>query len=203
MVRHTDTRQHLLDAARLLLWEQSYAATSVDAICERAGVGKGSFYHFFASKCALATAAILQHHTRERAKLDAAFSPVVPPLDRFRRHFENTYEEQSSLKATTGRVLGCPVFTLGVETCGADSSLRDTIEQILDEHLAYYTSAIHAAAMEGLVAACEPTHKAAGLFALAQGTLTRARIRNDPEILRDLYGHALDYLHAVRAMAIA
>ncbi len=41
------------------IWRRSYRAASIDAICERAGVRKDSFHHFFKSKTALAAAAIV------------------------------------------------------------------------------------------------------------------------------------------------
>ncbi len=57
MPRISDAKPRLMDAARTLIWENSYGSTSVDAICLKAGVRKGSFYHFFESKSALATEA--------------------------------------------------------------------------------------------------------------------------------------------------
>ncbi|MDE0827432.1 MAG: TetR/AcrR family transcriptional regulator, partial [Akkermansiaceae bacterium] len=52
----------------------------VDGICKRAELGKGSFYHFFKSKTALAIAA-LDHlwETQSRPDLDEIFA------DAFRR----------------------------------------------------------------------------------------------------------------------
>ena len=51
-------KERLTEAAMDLIWENSYGATSVDAICERAGAKKGSFYYFFKSKSELAAAAL-------------------------------------------------------------------------------------------------------------------------------------------------
>ena len=51
-------KTRLMDAAMDLIWENSYGTTSVDAICERAGAKKGSFYYFFKSKSELAAAAL-------------------------------------------------------------------------------------------------------------------------------------------------
>ncbi|HEX6924808.1 MAG TPA: TetR/AcrR family transcriptional regulator [Longimicrobiaceae bacterium] len=50
----TETRTGILDSAHALVMEQGFAATSVDAIVERAGVTKGAFFHHFPSKNALA-----------------------------------------------------------------------------------------------------------------------------------------------------
>src|ERR1700761_8870517 len=58
MGRTSDARQRLIDAANDLIWEYSYGAITIDAICERAAVKKGSFYYFFESKSDLAVTAI-------------------------------------------------------------------------------------------------------------------------------------------------
>lgn len=46
MGRTSSARQRLLNAARDLPWESSYHSITVDAVCARAGVRKGSLYHF-------------------------------------------------------------------------------------------------------------------------------------------------------------
>jgi len=50
----SESRQKLLDAAISLVREKGYAATTVDQVCERAGLTKGAFFHYFESKDALA-----------------------------------------------------------------------------------------------------------------------------------------------------
>ena len=49
-VRSAQTRTALLSAAEAAIARAGYAATSVDEICELAGVSKGAFYHHFSSK---------------------------------------------------------------------------------------------------------------------------------------------------------
>lgn len=52
------SRQKFIDAATALVREQGYADTTVDDICARAGMKKGSFFHHFRSKEDLLLAAI-------------------------------------------------------------------------------------------------------------------------------------------------
>ena len=59
MGRVSDAREKLMSAILELIWSGSYGNTTIDQICERAGVKKGSFYYFFDSKADLAVAAIL------------------------------------------------------------------------------------------------------------------------------------------------
>ena len=58
MPRKSTAKERLTDAALAILWENSYGTASVDAICEKARVQKGRFYHFFKSKADLAAAAL-------------------------------------------------------------------------------------------------------------------------------------------------
>lgn len=50
-------KDKLLDAAVLVVRQKGYAATSVDDLCQAAGVTKGAFFHHFDSKEDLAVAA--------------------------------------------------------------------------------------------------------------------------------------------------
>jgi TetR/AcrR family transcriptional regulator, transcriptional repressor for nem operon len=49
-------RDRLLEAGVKLVREQGFAATSVEQLCKAAGVTKGGFFHYFASKEALGVA---------------------------------------------------------------------------------------------------------------------------------------------------
>lgn len=61
-----DTRQRILDAARDEVLERGFAATSVDAIQETAGISRGTFFYHFPSKDALAQALIERHADEDR-----------------------------------------------------------------------------------------------------------------------------------------
>ena len=82
MGRTSDARERLIGAMNELIWLGSYGSTSVDHICERAEVRKGSFYHYFPGKADLALAAIDEAAIEIFATLDHIYSPTVPPLER-------------------------------------------------------------------------------------------------------------------------
>jgi len=186
MPRKSDAKERLMDAANDLMWESSYSSTSVDAICERAGVKKGSFYHFFESKSDLSVAALEADWQTKKPELDAIFSPTVPPIERFRGYFRRALNKQTALREKTGRVLGCPVFTLGTEVSNLDQAIRLKVEEILGQHLKYLTSAVRDAQSAGLIRTGESGEMARMVFTCYQGTLTLARIQNDLEPLRKL-----------------
>jgi TetR/AcrR family transcriptional repressor of nem operon len=185
MGRTSDAKQRLMDAVKELIWTGSYGSTTIDQICDKAGVKKGSFYYFFDSKVDLAEAAIEQDWQQRRPDLDAIFSSTVPPLERIERYCQYGYQIQAELKAKCGCVLGCPLFSLGAEVSTQEGRLQKKIQSILDYKLKYLESCIRDAHAAGLINAPNPAAKARILFTYFQGLLTDARIRNDLGVLRD------------------
>src|ERR1700733_3290143 len=120
MGRTSNAKESLLQAAFELIWQQSYGCVSVDTICERAKVKKGSFYHFFPSKSDLAVAAYEEHWQQCRATYDETFAPEVPPLERLENHCRMIYESQCEKFQKPGRVLGCPFASVGSELSTQD-----------------------------------------------------------------------------------
>src|SRR5262245_5932852 len=172
-----------MGAVRELIWTGSYGSTTIDQICDKAGVKKGSFYYFFDSKSDLALAALDEEWQTRRPELDSLFSPTIPPLERFKKYCEYGYKFQSEMKAKCGRVLGCPLFSLGAEVSTQENALQKKIEGILDHKLKYLETAIRDAHAAGLIDAPDANAKARTLFAYYQGLITEARIRNSLDIL--------------------
>ena len=196
-------KERLTDAAMDLIWHNSYGATSVDAICERARAKKGSFYYFFKSKSELAAAALEADWNKKRAEMDSIFSPTVPPLERFERYFDFVHDRLAELQKKCGSILGCPLLSVGSEVSTQDQVVRNTVDRILDRKISYFVSAIRDAHAQGLINAPDPEAKARALFACYQGTLTQARIQNDVELLRDFKHVAMDVLGSKHAHAVA
>ena len=76
-------RERLLDAALYAIRAHGYAATTVDELCEHAGVSKGSFFHHFRSKDELAVAATAHFSAMaDRLFAGAPYHHAGDPLDR-------------------------------------------------------------------------------------------------------------------------
>src|SRR5262249_3037484 len=140
MGRVSDARERLVEATIDLLWSESYGAVSVDAICERAGAKKGSFYHFFKSKDELVIAALDAHWESRKPTLDRLFPPSVPPLERLRAYFENVYQRQTELGAKYGAPQGCFYTKLGIEV-SQQTEIGKKVQDILAAYTRYYESA--------------------------------------------------------------
>jgi TetR/AcrR family transcriptional repressor of nem operon len=196
MGRTSNAKERLMDAIGELIWVGSYGSTSIDDICAKAGVKKGSFYYFFESKADLAIAAIDAEWQVRRGELDAIFSPVVPPFERFRKLSEYMYRSQAEVYKRFKCVLGCPLFALGAEVSTQETGLQKKIEEVLDAKRMYFESAIRDAHSKKLIHAPDAASKARILFTYYEGLLTEARIRNNLEILKEGAQGALELLGA-------
>jgi TetR/AcrR family transcriptional repressor of nem operon len=196
-------KERLMEAAMDLMWRNSYGTTSVDAICERAGAKKGSFYYFFKSKSELASAALEAEWNKKRADMDAIFSPTVPPLERFDRYFDFVHDRLAEVQEKCGSILGCPFINVGSEVSTQDQIVRETIDRIMDRKMNYFISTVRDAAAQGLIDAPDPEAKARALFACYQGTMAQARIQNDIELLREFKKVAKDVLGVKQARTVS
>jgi TetR/AcrR family transcriptional regulator, transcriptional repressor for nem operon len=203
MSRTSSSKERLTDAAMDLIWENSYGATSVDAICERADVRKGSFYYFFKSKSELAAAALEADWKKRKTDMDSIFSPTVSPLERLERYFDFVHDRLAEIQKKCGSVLGCPLLTLGSEVSTQDKPLRDKVQQILDRKVTYFESAIRDAHARGLIVAPDAKAKAKALFGSYLGMLAQARIQNNVDLVSEFKEVALDLLGAKRTGARA
>jgi len=196
-------KDRLMDAAMELMWQNSYGTASVDAICERAGAKKGSFYYFFKSKSELDAAALEADWNKKRAEMDSIFSPTVPPLERLDRYFDFVYNRLAQLQKKCGSILGCPFVSVGSEVSTQDQIVREAIDRIMDRKLQFFVSTVRDAAAQGLIVTRDPEAKAKALFACYQGTVAQARIQNDVDLLRQFKQVARDVLGVTRAETVS
>ena len=194
MGRTSDARQRLIDAAHELIWEYSYGAVTIDAICERAAVKKGSFYYFFDSKSELALVAINAWWAEREALFEKIFQPDVPPLDRLRQYLDFVSKRQCQAYESSGQVLGCPLFMLGAEISTQDEKIRSRIHEILKSVTVYFEQAIRDAQALGEVEGHDAALKARTLVSYFEGLLTKARIENNIESIRHLSSEALEVI---------
>jgi TetR/AcrR family transcriptional repressor of nem operon len=175
-----------MDAVLNVMWTGSYGSTTVDLICEKARVKKGSLYYFFESKAELATAALECDWQARRGQIDALFSAATPPSERIRRFCEHVYRKQAALKNECGCVLGCYLYALGADICTGEQQVRSKVREILAYHRKYMEIAIRDADAEHLINAANVAEKARMVQAYYEGLPMQARIQNDAEVLREL-----------------
>jgi TetR/AcrR family transcriptional repressor of nem operon len=126
-------RQKLLDAALSVIRAKGYAATSVDELCARAGVAKGSFFHHFKDKEALAVAAAEYWSDRTGAFFEAApYHKHENPLDRVLAYLD------FRKAILTGKLpeFTCLVGTMVQEVYETNPAIREACETSILGHAA-------------------------------------------------------------------
>src|SRR5712672_1513385 len=150
MKQGSDTKQKLLDAANELIWTSNYGSVSVDDICAKADVNKGSFYHFFESKADLAVAAIEDYWQKNRGKLDGIFSTQASPLDRIAAFCDLVYESQKEKMGKTGKICGCPYGSIASEQSTLEETIRQKSTEMFGRVMKYLEATLRDAVREEL-----------------------------------------------------
>jgi TetR/AcrR family transcriptional regulator, transcriptional repressor for nem operon len=107
-----DTRERIIEAARVLFWEKGYAATGLAELLARAGANSGSFYHFFDSKDAVLRT-VLEGY---RDLLDPLV--VRPAFERHAEPIERIFALLDGYRqrlVTTDCQYACPIGRLALE----------------------------------------------------------------------------------------
>jgi TetR/AcrR family transcriptional repressor of nem operon len=196
MKKMSETKEKLLQVGFDLIWDSSYGSVSVDDICKRAGINKGSFYHFFPSKADLVVEAYEEAWKEKRPKLDSIFSPQVPPLVRIRDWCQFMYEVQKDKAEQYGHVCGCPFASVGSEIATFDEKIRIKSEQLMNSSRKYVENAIADAVREGSVTVKDPVSASHTVHSLVLGKQVEARVQNDLKVLEGMESTVLDFLGA-------
>src|ERR1700722_7944796 len=196
MKKTSETKEKLLQVGFDLIWDNSYGSVSVDDICRRAGINKGSFYHFFPSKADLVVAAYEEAWKETRPELDRIFSSQVPPLERMSLFCRHIYDMQKETAEKYGHVCGCPFASVGSETATQDEKIRVMMEHLMNAKRKYMESAIADAVREGSATTKDPVTASITLQSLILGMLLEARVQNDLKVLEGMEATIMDYIGA-------
>lgn len=177
----TGTKQKLIDTATQLIWMSSYGSVSVDDICKAAGVKKGSFYHYFPSKDALAITAMEEHFSTviepDLIRIFAANLPFEEQVDQLAAAI--IAEQERSLKQY-GCVCGCPLAAMASEMIGQEAqTIRAKAENIFAKCHSYMERAIKAAIDADVIPPMDAEQKSREVNDFITGLMMMARIHNN------------------------
>ena len=100
-------RTALIDAMRQLSLSQGFPATTVDQVCDRAGVTKGSFYHHFSGKDDLGLAALQAYFDDLATALSTgSWSKAEDPVVRLRQFVAHAADVTSGPLMAHGCLMG-------------------------------------------------------------------------------------------------
>ncbi|MCR9163467.1 MAG: TetR/AcrR family transcriptional regulator [Nannocystaceae bacterium] len=192
-----NAKTKLLGAALGLIRERGFSATTVDALCERAGVTKGAFFHHFKSKDELGVAAA-QHWSAVTGALfeQADYHAHEDPLDRvlayvqFRRRLL-----EGELPEVT-----CVVGTMVQETYADHPEIREACAASIFGHADTLVADIEAAkAARGVDGGWTAASLAAHTQAVLQGAFILAKAKADVEVAQQSVDHLTRYIELLFA----
>jgi TetR/AcrR family transcriptional repressor of nem operon len=200
--QESESKRKLLEIAMEMIWESSYGSVSVDDICTKAGVNKGSFYYAFKSKSDLAVAAFERHWENKRPLMDKIFSPQIPPLERLDSYCQLIIKDQKAKYETFGKMLGCPFCSVGSELSTQDEKIRLKADQMSQRIIKYHESLVRDLAAAGLIEVKDTTELARELCSYITGVLMQAKIENSVKHVERLQ-HGVMRLLGIKQLSIA
>jgi TetR/AcrR family transcriptional repressor of nem operon len=184
MGRPSTAKTRLLETACEEFSRVGAQATGVDVLCRKAGIHKGSFYHFFPSKSDLILKCLeITRDQRRDEVFEPAFAPDQSPEERMIQFFDRSMALQEKTRATLGLYTGCLFCTLGNELAFLDPAIRESVVNFMDLNLAYLTAAFSDAAERKKLAAA-PEQLAEFVSFVLWGATLEVKIRQEMDPLQ-------------------
>lgn len=187
-----NARTRLLEAARDIIRRKGFAATSVDDLCQSAGVTKGAFFHHFKTKDALGVAAA--NYWAETTSALFAGAPYHEPDDPLDRVLAYLDFRKAIIGGETFEYT-CLVGTMTQEVHDSAPAIRDACADSILGHAATLEADIEAARVQrGIVADWTAESLARHTQAVLQGGFILAKATGDPDLARESVDHLIRYV---------
>jgi len=147
-INRRDRTRALLDAALAEFLARGLDATSIDHIARAAGIGKASFYSYFADKAELVTTLLAPVRERAFAAMDACYERIVAAedFDAFRRAQELMAVELLGTFAANLDLLRVMLQEARGPATGARAPIRALYDELVERAVAH-NEAAHAAGL--------------------------------------------------------
>jgi TetR/AcrR family transcriptional repressor of nem operon len=186
-----EARARLIEAARSLVRQRGFAATSVDDLCAAAGVTKGAFFHHFASKEALGVA-LVDDWTQMTGVMFAShpYNFLPDPLDRVFGYLDLRRE----LLGQPLPDFTCVAGTTVQETYESSPPIRDAAGRSIRSGFAHVLPHLEQALAAHPVPGVTAESLAQQFQVATQGGIILAKALNDPAPARAAFDHLERYL---------
>ncbi|KAB6716710.1 MULTISPECIES: TetR/AcrR family transcriptional regulator [Roseobacteraceae] len=190
-----DARTRLLEAARDVIRQKGFAATSVDDLCQSAEVTKGAFFHHFKTKDALGVAAAnYWAETTSAMFAEAPYHELDDPLDRVLAYLDF---RRSIIGGETFEYT-CLVGTMTQEVHDSAPTIRDACAKSIFGHAATLEADIKAAREQrGIDADWTVESLARHTQAVLQGGFILAKATGNPDLARESVDHLIRYVRTL------
>lgn len=188
------TKARLLNAAQALMLAKGFAATTVDDICGKAQLTKGSFFHYFRSKDELGKQ-LLERFCAQGERLHASFCrEETDPLKRVYGYIDGTIALAKDPVMSNGCLLGL----FAQELCDTHPAIRTACCKGFDEWAeAFRREVAKAKAAYAPRAAFHPREVAEYFIAVLEGSMILGKAHRDTAIMVKNLGHFKAYLKSL------
>lgn len=172
-----DVRRHILETGRRLIQQKGFVAVGLSELLAAAGVPKGSFYYYFASKEAFGEALLRFYFDSYLEEVrgilrDPAFSGAA----RLLRYIEEWVRCQCD-DAPVGK---CLVVKLGAEVADLSEAMRAVLKNGTDAVIAEIATCIRAGLADGSLSGIpDADATAAALYEVKLGASLLSKMRRD------------------------
>ena len=185
-------RQKLLDTALSVIRTKGYDATTIDELCAKAGVAKGSFFHHFKNKEAVAVAAAEYWSEMTGAFFEAApYHKHKDPLDRVLGYID------FRKAILTGSVpeFTCLVGTMVQEVYETCPAIREACDASISGHAVKVEADIaEAIKRHGILADWTARSLALHTQVVLQGAFILAKTKGDAAVAGESIDHLRRYI---------
>lgn len=173
----SEVRDNIVAVGQRIMAGKGFSAVGLNEILTTAGVPKGSFYYYFASKDAFGDALLEKYFKDYLAELDATLQGTDTTMaEGLVRYFEH-WRMNQSLADCQGK---CLVVKLGAEVADLSEPMRLTLKQGTAGIVSRLAGAIERGMAEGSLAVDgEPGQLAESLYQLWLGASIMAKITRD------------------------
>lgn len=176
-----ETRSRLIQIGTDILSEKGFDTTAIDDVLQRAGVPKGSFYYYFASKADFGLAVVDNYAFLWEQKLTRLLrDPNVRPLQRVHNYIS---EAARGLEDYEFR-RGCLIGNLGQELGGLDEAFRQRILGVLESWTGFLAECLKQGQDAGEIRADLNVHHVSNFFWFSwEGAIMKAKLERSTQPL--------------------
>jgi TetR/AcrR family transcriptional regulator, transcriptional repressor for nem operon len=182
-----DTRQKLIDITYEEVFTHGYQGASLAEILKKAGVHKGSMYHYFTNKKQMALSAINE-------KIHERFFERYNYILEQKKDFIETFIK--GLKDTSKRDFkrGCPIANVVQEMSNIDEEFNITMQAIYSKFRKYFKTILDKAIEAQEIKKCDTTKIALYISAVLEGAILAAKASGNPQDYLDTIEMLEEYL---------
>lgn len=148
MEQQNDTRSQILTTGRRLTAAQGYTGVGLSSLLKEAGVPKGSFYHYFASKEAYGCALLNEFMTEYGVRLNTSLAnPDMDARSRIFTYFERWRTKQLSPDPEDR----CLIVKLSAEVADLSEGMSSILQKGVSNIIARLALALEQGAEDGTI----------------------------------------------------